>query len=126
MGILQAIILKWVAMPSSRGSSQRDPQRDQIQVSHIIGRFFTVQATRETQLYIEFKELKFIPHDGLPSGTSGKEPTANAGDIRDGSLIPGAGRSSGGGHSNPLQYSCLKNPIDKGTRRATVHSIAKS
>ena len=47
-------------------------------------------------------------------------PPANAGDA---GLIPGSGRSSGGGNSNPLQYSCLKNPMDKGV---TVHGVAKS
>ena len=45
-GILQARVLEWVAMPSSRGSSQ---PRDQTQVSHITGRFFTISATREAQ-----------------------------------------------------------------------------
>ena len=39
-----------------------------------------------------------------------KNPPANAGDIRDVGLVPGSGRSPGGGHGNPLQYSCLKNP----------------
>ena len=39
---------------------------------------------------------------------------ANAGDIRNGGLIPGSGRSPGGGHHNPLQFSCLENPIDRG------------
>ena len=43
-----------------------------------------------------------------------KNLPANAGDIRDISLIPGSGRSPGGGHSNPLQYSCLGNPLDRG------------
>ena len=43
-------------------------------------------------------------------GTSGKRPTANAGDTRDLGLIPGLGRSPGGGHGNPLQYSCLEIP----------------
>ena len=43
-----------------------------------------------------------------------KNPPANAGDIRDGGLIPGLGRSPGGGHGNPLQYSCLENPMDRG------------
>ena len=54
-----------------------------------------------------------------------KYPLANAGDVRDAGLIPGLGRSSGGGHSYPLQYSCLENPMDKGAWRATVHGIAK-
>ena len=43
-----------------------------------------------------------------------KNLLANAGDIRDVGLIPGSGRSSGGQHGNPLQYSCLENPMDKG------------
>ena len=51
---------------------------------------------------------------------------ANAGDVRDTGLIPGLGRSSGGGHGNPLQYSCLKNPMDRGAWLATVHQVAKS
>jgi len=55
-----------------------------------------------------------------------KNPPANAGDIRDSGLIPGPGRSPGGGHGNPLQCSCLENPVDRGTWRATVHRVAKS
>ena len=43
-----------------------------------------------------------------------KNPPANAGDIRDAGLIPGSGRSPGGGHGNPLQHSCLENPMDRG------------
>ena len=54
-----------------------------------------------------------------------KNPPANAGDIRDG-LIPGSGRSPGGGNGNPFQYSCLENPMDRGTWWATVHGVAKS
>ena len=49
-----------------------------------------------------------------------KKPPAHAGDIRYMGLIPGLGRSPGGGHGNPLQYSCLKNPMDKGVWQATV------
>ena len=55
-----------------------------------------------------------------------KNPPADAGDIRDVGLIPGSGRSPGGGHGNPLQYSCLENPMDRGAWRAAVHGIAKS
>ena len=55
-----------------------------------------------------------------------KNPSANAGDIRDMSSIPGLGRSPGGRHSNPLQYSCLENPMDRGAWRATDHGVAKS
>ena len=55
-----------------------------------------------------------------------KNLPANAGDMRDVGLIPGSGRSPGGGHGNPLQYSCLKDPRDKGAFRATVHRVTKS
>ena len=51
---------------------------------------------------------------------------ANAGDVRDTSLIPGSGRRPGGGHGNPLQYSCLENPMDRGAWWATVHGVANS
>ena len=56
----------------------------------------------------------------------GKNMPANAGDKRDTSSILGLGRSPGGGHGNPLQYSCLENPMDRGAWRATVHGVAKS
>ena len=59
--------------------------------------------------------------EGFPGGSSGEEPAANAGDRRDSGLTPGRGRSPGGGHGNPLQYSCLENPMDRGDWRATVH-----
>ena len=55
-----------------------------------------------------------------------KNPPVNAGDIRDVGSIPGSGRSPGGGHGSPLQYSCLENPMDGGTWRATVHGVAKN
>ena len=51
---------------------------------------------------------------------------ANAGDLRDMSLISGSGRSCRGGHGNPLQFSCLENPMDRGAWRAIVYKIAKS
>ena len=55
-----------------------------------------------------------------------KSLPAKAGNIRDAGLIPGSGRSSGGGHGNPLQYSFLENPTDRGARRATVYRVTKS
>ena len=50
-----------------------------------------------------------------------KNPPANAGDIRDAGSMPGSGRSPGVGNGNPLQYSCLENPVDRGAWRAIVH-----
>ena len=58
-------------------------------------------------------------------GASGKELPADAGDVRDGGLIPGLGRSPGGGHGVQLQYSCLENPMDRGAWWATVHGVSK-
>ena len=55
-----------------------------------------------------------------------KNPPANAGDIRELGSIPGLGRFLGGGHGNPIQYSCLENPTDRGAWWAIVHGIAKS
>ena len=55
-----------------------------------------------------------------------KNLPANAGDIRGAGLIPGPGRSPGEGNGNPLQYSYLENPMDRGAWRATVYSVAKS
>ena len=55
-----------------------------------------------------------------------KNLPANSGDIRDVGSIPGSGRSPGGGHGNPLQYSCLGNLMDRGAWKATVHGFTKS
>ena len=55
-----------------------------------------------------------------------KSPTVRAGDISNAGSIPGSGRSPEGGHGNPLQYSCLENPMDRGARRASVHRVIQS
>ena len=55
-----------------------------------------------------------------------KNSPPSAGDIRDVGPIPGSGRSPGGGHGNPLQYSCLENPMDRGAWWATDHGVEKS
>ena len=55
-----------------------------------------------------------------------KNPPANAGDSRDTGSIPGSGRSPGEGNGNPLQYSCLENPMDRGAWQATVHEATDS
>ena len=57
---------------------------------------------------------------------SGKESACNAGDMRDAGLIPKLGRSPREGNGNPLQYSCLENPMDRGAWGATVRGITKS
>ena len=55
-----------------------------------------------------------------------KNPPANAGDMGDLGSVPGLGRSPGEGHGNPLQYSCLENPMDRGDWQAMVHRVTKS
>ena len=59
---------------------------------------------------------------GFHGGSVVENPPANAGDV---GLLPGLGRSTGEGNGNPLQYSCLGNPMDRGAWRATVHGITK-
>ena len=55
-----------------------------------------------------------------------KNLPANPGDARDVGSIPGSGRSPGGGHGNPLHYSCLENPMDRGAWQSTVHGVTQS
>ena len=55
-----------------------------------------------------------------------KNLPASAGDLRDAGSIPGSGRSPGGGHGNPLQYSCLEHPMDRGAWQVIAYSVAKS
>ena len=97
-GILQARILEWVAIPFFRGSSQ---PRGQTQVSCIAGGFFTTQ-------------LPGKPESSSQVALVVKNLIANAGDIRDVGSIPGLGSFPAEGNGNPLQYSCLENPMDRG------------
>ena len=60
---------------------------------------------------------------GFPGGSDSKESACNVGDL---GSIPGSGRSPGEGNGNPLQYSCLENPMDRGAWQATVHGVIKS
>ena len=59
---------------------------------------------------------------GFPGGSVGKETACSAGDP---GLIPGSGRSPGEGNGNPLQYSCLENPMDREVWQATVHGVTR-
>ena len=64
-----------------------------------------------------------LPFKGCLGGSDGKESACCAGDL---GSVPVMGRSPGEGHGNPLQYSCLENPMDRGTWWAIVHEVAKS
>ena len=77
----------------------------------------------DTMQRLDWTELNQTeePAEGFPGGSVGKETACNAGDPGDMDLIPALGRSPGGGQDNPLQYSCLENPMDRGAWWATVH-----
>ena len=64
--------------------------------------------------------------EGIQVALVVKSSSANAGDVRDVGSIPGSGRSPGGGNDSPLQYSCLENPMDRGSWQAVVHGVAES
>ena len=68
----------------------------------------------------------FLKYADFLGGLVIKNPPANAGDMRDVGSITELGRSPGGEHGNPLHYSCLENPMDKGAWWATVHGVTKS
>ena len=70
--------------------------------------------------------MLYITFLGFPSGSVVKHPFGNARATGDEGSIPGLGRSPGGGNGNPFQDSCLRNPMDRGTWRATVLGVAKS
>ena len=74
------------------------------------------------------KNLKYNIYvcGGFSGGSVGKESVCNAGVTGDAGLIPGLGRFPGGGHGNPLQYSCLEKPMDRGAWQASVHGTANS
>ena len=80
------------------------------------------QVFIECLLWGSCKYLGLFHLVGFPDGSELKNPPANAGDV---GLVPGSGRSPGEGNGNPLQYSCLGNPTDRGAWQATVHGVVK-
>ena len=141
-GILQARILEWLAVLFSRASSQ---PRDQTQVSHIAGGFFTSWASREVQEYwsgslsllqwifltqflmnYKFYILFLLFYWASQVALEIKNLLANAADTRDTDSIPGSRRSPGRGHGNPLQYSCFENFKNRRAWEATVHRVTKN
>ena len=75
------------------------------------------------QGFFFFNSLWIFSFLGFPGGSDGEKSACNAGDL---GSIPGLGRSPGGGHGNPLQYSCLENSVDRGAWLTAVLGIAKS
>ena len=79
-----------------------------------------------SKMHSIFLKCKHKTEEASQLSLVAKNLPGNAGDIKDMGLIPGLGRSPEGGHGNPLHYSCLENPMDKGFWQATVHGVAKS
>ena len=115
-GLFQARILEWVAMPFSRASSW---PRDRTPIS-CIGRQILYHCV--TWMIQGFFTSILLFQD-FPGGSEGKASVYNEGDP---GSIPGSGWSPGEGNGNPLQYSCLENPMDGGIWSATVHGVGKS
>ena len=86
---------------------------------------FTILKKSNTE-HLQLTNLKKNIHIVRLPWSTGKDPPVSAGDIRDVGLIPGSGRSLGGGHGNPFLYYCLENPMDWGVWQATVHKVTKS
>ena len=110
------------ATPRSPGSSVHGilhaRKRTYININRRYGDLFSSEFSKK-KIFLMKPKVTW----GLPRWLSGiKNPTANAGDA---GLIPGSGRSSGEGNGNPLQHSCLENPMDRGAWWATVHRFAK-
>ena len=82
-----------------------------------------LQSAYHDEYRIAYKSIRSL---GFPGGVVVKNPPASAGDIRDMGLIPGSGRSPGGGYGHPLQYTCVENPMDRGAWLAIVLKVAKS
>ena len=85
-----------------------------------------IEVSSGSEIVSENVSKAYALSQGFPGGARGKNLPANAGDKRDMSLIPGWGRSPGGGPGNLLQYSCLENPMDRGACQAIVHGVSKS
>ena len=154
-GILQARIPEWVAISLSRGSSHprnrtqvsciadrfftelqgkplkyhRDPQRRETLVCPWVKRYFSTELERTIRFSMllsgamNCSSLQVLK--GLPQWLSGKESANHAGDSGDTGSIPGSGRSPGGWHGNPLQYSCLENLMDRGGWKPEVYGLQR-
>ena len=98
-------------------------------LQHIYYIFVIISTFQIRNLRFIESQLHYLPRiilgSGLPRWLSSKESACNARDTGNMGLIPGSGRSPGGGHGNPLQYSCLENPMDR-VWRAIVHRVTKS
>ena len=85
--------------------------------------FLLTERYRPSPIMVNYSLVQCLT--GFPDGTEVKNLPANAGDARDSDLIPGSGRSPGGRNGSPLQYSCLRNPMDRGAWQAIVPGVPR-
>ena len=126
-GVLQVRILEWVVISSSSAGWMNEYPANVSPGKSSLGSF-SVSVSRGRSLKADSFIHFCACSPGLPRWLSGKKknPPANVGDAGDSSLIPGSGRSPGGGNDNPLQYSCLENPMARGAWQTTPHKKAMS
>ena len=109
--------------------NQKLVQSNPIKPSRGHGDIYCRQLARSTGTNLDL-QLVFKAKEGLLGASQVvlviKNVPASAGDLRDKGLIPGLGRSPGGGHGNPLQYGCVQNAMDRGTWWAVVRKVRKS
>ena len=84
---------------------------------------FSHQLAKALELQLKLQSFQFKVETGFPGGSDGKESACNAGDL---GSIPGLGRSPREGNGNPLQYTCLENPMGRGAWKATVQGVTKN
>ena len=122
-GIFQARILEWVAISLCRGSSW---PRDQTPSAALRADPLLSEPPEKPLPMSNCVIEQYLTHWASLVVLAVKNLPTNAGDLRDLGSIPGLGRSPGRGHGDPLQYSCLENPMDREDWTGIVHSVAKS
>ena len=134
MGFPRQEHLEWVAISSRRGSSGSRDRTCLLSCKRILyplSHLGSPNISHFKYLSLAFTKKK-KKKSGFTGGPSGKEPARQCRQrdirepIRDTGSVPGSGRSPGEGNGNPLQYSCLENPMDRGAWLATVHRVTKS
>ena len=126
-----SLVVQWLRLHASTAGGGGSIPGQGTKIPHALG---TGQKKKRREVYLfgntnkvitELKTFRSVSYriEGFPGGSEVKASASNAGDP---GLIPGLGRSPGEGNGNPLQYSCLENPVDEGAWRATVHGVTKS
>ena len=128
-----SLVVQWLRLHASTAGGGGSIPGQGTKIPHALGHGQKKKKKRR-EVYLfgntnkgitELKTFRSVSYriEGFPGGSEVKASASHAGDP---GLIPGLGRSPGEGNGNPLQYSCLENPVDEGAWRATVHGVTKS